>query len=257
MILLQWFQKIKYTFKLLWLIILRVDFVNINYRNLKHQVMIVGPESLGVSIITACFIGIVFTLQVIKEFLYLDAVSFIGAILSLAFIRELSPVLIAVIISGRVGSSFTAELATMKVTEQIDALYLLNTDPIFYLVVPRLLACVLVLPCLNILFLLTSLSSSIFACYIFYNIHPFIFLHSSMAALSFIDFLKSTFKVIVFGIIISCVSCAWGLKTDGGSRSVGQSTTSSVVTSLLIIFIIDFFLTYILFNQTDSAIKSL
>lgn len=236
---------------------MHIDFVNINRKNLKQQIMMVGPESLGVSIITACFIGIVFTLQVIKEFLYLDAVSFIGAILSLAFIRELSPVLIAVIISGRVASSFTAELATMKVTEQIDALYLLNTDPVFYLVVPRLLACVLVLPFLNIIFLLTSLSSSIFVCSIFYNIHPYIFLHSSMTALSFIDFFKSTFKVIVFGIIISCVSCAWGLKTSGGSKSVGQSTTSSVVTSLLMIFIIDFFLTYILFNQTDSAIKSL
>lgn len=255
--LLQWFRKIKYAFKLLLSIILNINLININRKNLIEQIIIAGPESLGISIITACFIGMVFTLQVIKEFLYLDAASFIGAILSLAFIRELSPVLIAIIISGRIGSSFTAELATMKVTEQIDALYLLNTDPMVYLVVPRLLACIVMLPCLNILFLLTSLSSSIFACYVFYNIHPWIFLHSSIAALSFKDVIKSTFKVVVFGMIVSSVSCAWGLTTDGGSKSVGQATTSSVVTSLLIIFIMDFILTYILFNQTDSAIKSL
>lgn len=250
------FRRMKFTFKLL-LVLLNCNINSINRRNLIEQIIIVGPESLGILIITACFIGIVFTLQVVKEFLYLNASSFIGAILSLAFIRELSPVLTAIIIIGRISSSFTAELATMKVTEQIDALYLLRVDPLIYLVLPRLISCLLMLPCLNVIFLFTSLCSSIFTCFIFYNIHPGLFLYSSFIALSYIDFVKSTFKAIVFSFIVSTISCAWGLTTEGGSKSVGQATTSSVVTSLLIIFILDCFLTYILFNQSGSIIKSL
>jgi len=145
----------------------------------------------------------------------------------------------------------------MKVTEQIDALYLLKTDPLLYLVIPRVIACVTMLPILNLIFLFTSLASSIFACFIFYNIHPWIFLKSAFMALSYLDFLKSLLKTIVFGFVLSNISCSWGLTTIGGSKSVGQSTTSSVVTSLLMIFVMDFILSYIMFNQVDSAIKSL
>ena len=255
--LLQCLKRIYLLFRLLLSILFNFNVLYCNLKALKEQLNIVGLESLGISIVTACFIGIVFTLQVIKEFLYLDASSFIGSILSLAFIRELSPVLISVIIIGRIGSSFTAELATMKVTEQIDALYLLKTDPIIYLVIPRLMACCLMLPVLNILFLFTSISSSIFTCFIFYNIHPWVFFSSSFIALSVKDFIKSTFKVIVFGFLLSSISCFWGLTTSGGSKNVGKSTTSSVVTSLLIVFIMDFILTSLLFDQSDIAIKIL
>lgn len=253
----EWFEKLIEAFNLSILSLSRLRFSTVSYNRIVEQMVIVGPESLSISIVTAFFIGMVFTLQLVKEFLYLDATSLIGAILSLAFIRELSPVLTAIIIAGRIGSSFTAEIATMKVTEQIDALYLLKTDPILYLVAPRVIACVTMLPILNLIFLFTSLASSIFACSIFYNIHPWIFLKSAFTALSYLDFLKSLLKTIVFGFILSNISCSWGLTTVGGSKSVGQSTTSSVVTSLLMIFVMDFILSYIMFNQVDSAIKSL
>ena len=233
---------------------------NINLTNRKNiitQIIVVGPESLGILIITACFIGIVFTLQIVKEFLYLNASSVIGAIVSLAFVRELAPVLTAIVIIGRVSSAFTAELATMKVGEQIDALYLLRVNPLYYLVLPRVFACFVILPCLNIIFLLTSLCSSIFTCYIFYNIHPYVFVNSVLVSLSYLDFLKSFCKALVFSFIVSIISCVWGLTTSGGAKNVGYSTTSSVVTSLLLIFVLDFLLTYLLFNQNDSIIKSL
>lgn len=249
-------RRIEFTLKLL-LQLFNYNINAINRRNLIEQIIVVGPESLGILIITASFIGIVFTLQVVKEFLYLNASSFVGAILSIAFIRELSPVLTAIILIGRISSSFTAELATMKVTEQIDALYLLRVDPLTYLVLPRLVSCLLMLPCLNIIFLFTSLSSSIFTCFIFYNIHPRSFLYSSLIALSFNNIIKSTCKSIVFSFIVSIISCAWGLTTDNGSKSVGQATTSSVVTSLLMVFISDCILTYVLFGQSGSVIKSL
>ena len=250
------FKRIEFTFKLL-LQLFNCDINSINRRNLIEQIIVVGPESLGILIVTASFIGIVFTLQVVKEFLYLNASSFIGAILSLAFIRELSPVLTAIILIGRISSSFTAELATMKVTEQIDALYLLRVNPLTYLVLPRLISCLLMLPCLNIIFLFTSLSSSVFICFILYDIHPWFFLHSSFIALSLNNVIKSTCKAMIFSFIVSIVSCVWGLTTDSGAKSVGQATTSSVVTSLLMVFILDCILTYILFDQASSIIKSL
>ena len=232
-----------------------INFINRKY--LFRYILMIGPESLGIVLLTASFIGIVFTLQVVKEFLYLNVSSSIGAILSLAFIRELSPVLTAVILTGRIGSSFAAELATMKITEQIDALYLLRVEPVFYLVVPRLIACIFMLPCLNIIFMLTSLSSSIFTCFIFYNIHPYTFLYSVFVALSFKDFFKSISKTIFFGLIICIVSCSFGLTVEGGSKSVGKATTSAVVFTLLVVFILDCVLTYLLFNQAGSIIKKI
>jgi len=255
--LVQYLRRFVSAWKLFLSVLFNFNLFIINRKNLIDQIIIAGPQSLGIIIMTSSFIGIVFTLQVIKEFLYLDASSFVGAILSIAFIRELSPVFTAVIIAGRIGSSFTAELATMKVTEQIDALYLLNTNPLVYLVLPRLLGCILVLPFLNLLFFFSSLSISMFICSLFYNIHPVLFFNSMYSGLFFQDIIKSTFKVLVFGFILSIISCSWGLTTIGGSKSVGQATTSSVVTSLLMIFVVDFVLTYLLFSQNSSIIESL
>lgn len=252
-----WLKSIRSAACLLVAIFSNTNIANMNYVGLFEQMLEVGPNSLGISIISACFIGLVFTLQIVKELLYLDATSIIGAILSLAFIRELSPVLIAVIIIGRIGSSFTAELATMQITEQIDALYILKTDPLRYLVIPRVMACVFMMPLLNLLFFFTSLFVSLFTCFIFYNIQPWIFLKSSFVALSFFDFLKSTFKTIVFGLVLSIISCSWGFNTRDSSKNVGKSTTSSVVTSLLMVFILDFILSYLMFSQSSSVIESL
>lgn len=251
------FKRAQFVFKLLFFLFLTLNSVSIDSKSLKQQMLLVGPNSLGLSIVTASFIGAVFTLQIIKEFLYLDASRFVGPILVIAFIRELSPVFTAIILSGRIGSSFTAELATMKVTEQIDALYLLKTDPFIYLVLPRLLACVAMLPFLNLFFLITSFFTGLFVSFVLYSVHPRIFLISSFAALSFQDFFKSVLKSMIFGLILSSVSCSWGLTTRGGSKNVGYSTTSAVVTVLLLIFIFDCILTYIMFNQADSVLSFL
>nr|QCI07358.1 hypothetical protein [Leiomenia cribrosa] len=231
--------------------------VNIDILNIIEQINIVGPGSLSVSLITAFFVSIVITLQVAKEFLYLNAVSLIGAILTISFLRELSPVLTSVIIIGRIGSYFAAELATMKVTEQIDALYLLRTNPVLYLVIPRVISCTLILPLLNFLALATSIASSAFVCFTLYSIDPIIFLTSSSRSLSVGDLIKSLLKTIIFGFIISILSCYYGLSTTGGAKGVGQSTTTAVVTSLLSIFVVDFILSYVMFSQLDSSIKVL
>ena len=225
--------------------------------NILEQLIIIGPGSLNISLITAFFVGLVFSLQVVKEFLYLDAIRLIGAVLTLAFIRELSPVLTSVIVIGRVCSSFTAELATMVVTDQLDALYLLQTNPIFYLIFPRVVASIIVLPILNILSFTTSLASSSFICFVLYNIDPIVFFDSSFSALSILDIIKSFIKTIIFALIISMISCYWGLAAFGGAKGVGKSTTFSVVTCLLAVFFIDFIFSYFMFNNLGSSIKGL
>nr|YP_009296258.1 hypothetical protein Sebd_106 [Sebdenia flabellata]AOM65193.1 hypothetical protein Sebd_106 [Sebdenia flabellata] len=225
--------------------------------NILEQMMIVGPGSLNISLMTAFFVGLVFSLQVVKELLYLGATGLVGAVLALAFVRELSPVLTSVIVIGRIGSSFTAELATMKVTEQLDALYLLDTNPLFYLVVPRVVASICILPILNIFSFATSLASSSFICFILYNIDPIIFFTSCFSALSFSDIIKSLLKTIIFGFFISIISCSWGILATGGAKGVGKSTTASVVTCLLSVFILDFIFSYFMFSRLDSSIKAL
>lgn len=252
-----WYNKIVLTCRLMINFCLNLRYSNVSLYNVVELMTVVGPGSLTICLITAFFIGMVFTLQVAKEFLYLDAVGLIGAVLTIAFIRELSPVLTSVIIIGRIGSAFTAELATMKVTEQVDALYLLNTNPFFYLVCPRVIACVFMTPLLNFISFATSLASSSFVCFTIYNIDPAVFFLSSFASLSCIDLLKSLLKTFIFGFIISSISCSWGLAAHGGAKGVGKSTTGSVVASLLAIFICDFVLSYVMFSKLESAIKVL
>nr|QVY57932.1 hypothetical protein [Betaphycus gelatinus] len=230
---------------------------DIEYQIIFETMLIVGPGSLTISLITAFFVGMVFSLQIVKEFLYLNAINLIGAILTISFIRELSPVLTSVIIIGRVGSYFTSELATMTVTQQIDALYLLNTKPFLYLIFPRILACIFMLPILNFLCFVTSITSSTFICFTLYEIDPIIFLSSSFESLLLSDIMKSSFKTIIFGFAISIISCFWGLLAKGGAKGVGKCTTASVVTSLLAVFICDFILSYFMFNKLDSSIKTL
>nr|WCH57059.1 hypothetical protein [Hypnea musciformis] len=222
---------------------------------LLEIMFIVGPESLTISLITAFFVSIVFTLQIAKEFLYLNATILVGAVVNMAFLRELSPVLTSVIIIGRIGSCFTAELATMKVTQQIDALHVLNTDPLFYLIIPRIFSCILLLPVLNFLSFITSLASSAFICFTLYSITPSVFFNSVFSSLSLLDLLKSSFKSVFFGFVISFISCLWGLLAKGGAKGVGKVTTSSVVVSLLSIFIVNFLLSYCMFSDLGSSLK--
>ncbi|KAI0556322.1 ycf63 (chloroplast) [Gracilaria domingensis] len=237
--------------------VFKVQLLSSIYINILEQMKIVGPDSLSIVVVTAFFIGMVFTIQIVKEFLYINAISLVGSILTISFIRELSPVLTSVIIVGRIGSYFTSELATMSITQQLNALYMLEANPLTYLVFPRVIACLLMLPCLNMISFITTLFSSSFICFTIYNIHPQIFFLSSLSSLVAQDIFKSLFKTLIFGFLISLISCFWGLTAHGGAKGVGQSTTLSVVTSLLSIFIFDFLLSYIMFDRIGSSIKAL
>ena len=225
----------------------------IHRRNTIEQMASVGPESLTIALVTAAFVGMVFTIQVAREFIYFGAQTAVGGVLALALTRELAPVLTAVIIAGRVGSAFAAELGTMRVTEQIDALYMLKTDPIDYLVIPRVLGCCIMLPILTIVFLITGIVGGMAIASNLYDIPQSVFLNSVRNFLEFWDLLSSAIKATVFGALIATIGCSWGLTTTGGAKGVGKSTTTAVVTSMLAIFITNFFLSWLMFQGTGSA----
>jgi phospholipid/cholesterol/gamma-HCH transport system permease protein len=225
----------------------------IHRRNTLEQMAVVGPDSLIIALITASFVGMVFTIQVAREFVYFGAGNAVGGVLALALTRELAPVLTAVIMAGRVGSAFAAEIGTMRVTEQIDALYVLKTDPIDYLVVPRVLACCIMLPVLTIFSLLTGIFGGLLIASNLYDITHAVFLDSIRSFLDPWDLVAASIKSLAFGGLIAVIGCSWGLTTTGGAKGVGQSTTTAVVTALLAIFISNFFLSWLMFQGTGSS----
>ncbi len=227
---------------------------HIHRRNTYDQLSAVGLESLLIVLLTSIVISGVFTIQVAREFINFGASSLIGGVLALALTRELTPVLTAVIMAGRIGSAFAAELGTMKVTEQIDALQILRTDPVDYLVIPRVLAAGLMLPALTMLSLITGLVGGMIICALSYRISPDQFFLSAQTLLSGWDLVVCVLKAIVFGSLIAIIGTNWGLTTTGGAKGVGQSTTDAVVTSLLAIFTSNFFLSWFLFQGPGQVV---
>ncbi len=150
--------------------------LDINKENLCDQLILAGPKCLVITGMTSFFISLVFSLQVVKEFLYLNATDLVGSMLAISFVRELSPVLTSIIVIGKTGSFFTSELGTMFSTNQIDALLILGINPIQYLVLPRVISVLIALPVLNLFSLFTSFISSSFICFIIYSIYPVFFL---------------------------------------------------------------------------------
>ena len=144
----------------------------------------------------------------------------------------------------------------MKVTEQIDALLMLKTDPIDYLVIPRLVACFIMLPILTLLSLVTGMSGGLLIATRIYNLSDTVFLDSARDFLDMWDIGKALIKASCFGVLIAIIGCSWGLTTTGGAKGVGQSTTTAVVTALLVIFISNFFLSWIMFQGSANGSTS-
>ncbi|MDJ0715657.1 MAG: MlaE family lipid ABC transporter permease subunit [Prochloraceae cyanobacterium] len=226
--------------------------VKIHRRNTIDTMAEVGPESLTIVLVTAAFVGMVFTIQVAREFISLGAQTAVGGVLALALTREIAPVLTALLVAGRVGSAFAAEIGTMRVTEQIDALYTLKTDPIDYLVIPRVLACSLMLPILTILFLVTGMAGGMALADNLFDIPQSLFLSSIDRFIDVWDLFSSVIKSAIFGGLIATIGCSWGLTTTGGAKGVGKSTTTAVVTAMLAIFITNFFLSWLMFQGTGT-----
>ncbi|XP_047947489.1 protein TRIGALACTOSYLDIACYLGLYCEROL 1, chloroplastic-like [Salvia hispanica] len=228
----------------------------IHWKNTLQQLERVGPKSVGVCLLTAAFVGMAFTIQFVREFTRLGLNRSIGGVLALAFSRELSPVVTSIVVAGRIGSAFAAELGTMQVSEQTDTLRVLGANPVDYLVTPRVLASCIALPLLTLMCFTLGMASSAFLADSVYGISINIILDSAQRALRGWDIISAMIKSAVFGLIISIVSCAWGVTTMGGAKGVGESTTSAVVVSLVGIFIADFALSCCFFQGAGDTLKN-
>lgn len=203
----------------------------------------IGVRSLSLTTITALSTGMVMTLQFGLGLERFGGKLYVPKIVSLSILRELGPVLTSLMLAGRVGSGIAAEIGAMNVTQQIDAIRALGTDPIKRIVIPRVCALLFMAPLLTILADLTGVFGSMFVSYWELNIPASFHLHESIISLRVSDLMVGVAKTIVFGMIIGLTACYYGLTTRGGTQGVGQATTRSVVTASILIMISDFILT--------------
>jgi phospholipid/cholesterol/gamma-HCH transport system permease protein len=203
----------------------------------------IGIKSLLIVLLTSLFTGMVLALQSAYQMQRMSAEMYIASLVSLSVVRELGPVLTALVIAGRVGASITAELGTMKVTEQIDALEALATNPVKYLVVPRFLALLVMLPVLTIYADMIGILGGYIIGVFKLGIGSNMYWRMTYDPLIFKDIFTGLIKSVAFGIIIAIVACFQGLNTEGGAEGVGKATTLSVVVSFIMIIAADCFFT--------------
>ncbi|MDR7866202.1 MAG: ABC transporter permease [Sporomusaceae bacterium] len=213
-----------------------------------RQMAHLGVDSLPIVALTMLFTGMVMTMQIAHEFIKYGAQASVGGVVAIAVGRELSPVLTGVVAAGRVGAAITAEIGSMKVTEQIDALRVMATNPVAYLIVPRLIACVLMLPILVIFADMIGTVGGYLVAILYADINSFTFLNSIKVFAVVNDVTGGLIKSMFFGAIIAIIGCYKGLTTAEGAEGVGKATTGSVVTSMILIFISNYFLSLILYR---------
>ena len=215
----------------------------------------IGVKSLGIVLLTGFFTGMVLALQSAVQLETFGATIYIGRLVSAAMIRELGPVLAGLMVAGRVGSGIAAQLGSMRVTEQIDALNTLGTDPIRKLVTPRVLATLIMLPILTVINDLVGIIGGNIISSLYVGVPTGFYWRTvwdQIAADGFalryipIDFIHGLVKPFIFGAIISITACYFGMNTTGGTEGVGQATTKTVVTSSILILISDYFITQLL-----------
>ncbi|MDI6786116.1 MAG: ABC transporter permease [bacterium] len=215
-------------------------------RPILHQMVVVGLNTLPIASIMAIFTGMVLAVQTYYQFRQFDLETYIGTVVGLSMTRELGPVLTAIIVAGRIGSSTAAEIGSMKVTEQIDALRTFGVNPVRYLATPRFIALVTMLPFLTIYTDFIGILGAYSISIIKFHIRSSLYIDKTIHFLDPPDVLSGLIKAIFFGAIIAIVSCHKGLTSGEGAQGVGRATTNSVVLSSILILIIDYFLTIIL-----------
>ena len=220
----------------------------INRGELVDQLLEAGPGSVLIVLIISVAAGSVFNIQVAAELTRQGAGSTVGGILAIGLAREIAPLLTSCLLAGKVATAYAAQLGTMKVTEQIDAITMLRTDPVEYLVVPRVIAMLVMSPVQCLLFFGIGMWSGMLSSSMLYRIPPPVFWSSMRTWMQPSDVPSMLLKATVFGLEIAIIACGWGLTTRGGPKEVGTSTTGAVVMILLIIAITDVILTQVLYG---------
>lgn len=213
---------------------------------LINQMNRIGVESFTIVVLTGTFTGMVFALQSYIGFQRVGGEQFIGAVVALGIIRELGPVLTGLMVTARAGSAIAAEIGTMRITEQIDALVTLRINPFQYLVIPRILAGISIVPCLTIFSMICGIVGGYVVCIYVLELSPEDYVNSIKSYVELHDINGGITKSCVFGLIMTWVGTYKGFYTRGGAQGVGISTTQSVVLSSIMILISNYFLTKLL-----------
>jgi phospholipid/cholesterol/gamma-HCH transport system permease protein len=211
-------------------------------RRLLPQCFAIGTLSVPVIVVTGSFVGMVLAIQAIEQFLAVGLQDRLGMIVSLSVVRELGPVLAGVMLAGRVGGALTAELGTMNVTEQLDALRSMGSDPIRVLVVPRFTACVLLTPILTLYCDLMGVMGGWLICVPVFDLTNHDYWAATEVALEWWDIFTGVFKSVFFGATIGLIACYKGFRCGAGAEGVGKACTESFVSGFVTILILDFFL---------------
>ena len=218
-----------------------------DWREVVRQMALLGADSLPIVLMTILCTGMVFSVQTAKEFVRLGASSTVGGIVAIAMARELVPVLVGVVVAGRIGAAIAAELGTMKVTEQIDALRVMAANPVSFLVVPRFIAMVLMMPILVVFANLIGNIGGWVVAHYYAGIGTFTYTNSIKMLAEFYDVFGGMLKSCFFGGIIAIIGCYKGLNAPNGAEGVGLATTASVVLSIILIFIFNYFLSIVIY----------
>lgn len=208
-----------------------------------EQCYSLGVKSLSIAFITALSTGAVMSLQFGYGLERFGGTLYVPRVVGLSIMRELGPVLTCLMLAGRVGSGIAAEIGSMKVTQQIDAIRALGTDPLKRLIIPRVLALLIMVPLVTAMADLIGIMGGMLISSVELNIHPDFYFHEALVALRRSDFTAGIAKTVFFALIIGFTGSYYGLKTEGGTQGVGQATTHAVVTSSILITIFDFVLT--------------
>lgn len=212
-----------------------------------NQMAFIGVASVPIVCLTGFASGAVFSLYLSQFLSQYNATQFVGATVGLSVTRELAPVLAGVTVSARCGSAMAAQLGTMSVTEQIDALKMLSVNPTNYLVIPRLIACITMLPVLALICMWSGIFGGLVVASMA-GVTPETFLNSLAQFVTPKDFIGGLIKAPIFGLLIAMVACQQGLRTTQGAVGVGKATTNAVVISMILVYISDFVLAQVIYG---------
>ncbi len=212
-----------------------------------RQIDIIGVRSTGVALVAALFTGMVLALQTAVNMARFGAEGYVGPVVALSILRELGPVLTAILVGGKVASGITAELGSMQVTEQIDALRALGVNYLKKLVVPRILAALLVFPLVTILADVVGLIGGMLVVVFERDVDAYLYWNTIAYWVVIRDFVTGIGKSVVFGWLVTLIGCYNGLETSGGTEGLGRSTTDTVVQVAMAVIVSDFFLTKLFF----------
>lgn len=230
-----------------WMVVAPVRGKGLRWKTSVEQMVVIGVNSIPLIAMLSAIVGMILALQgayVLRPF---GAVIYVADLVGVTMTRELAPLVTAIIVTGRSGSAFAAEIGTMKVSEEVDALVTIGLNPIKFLVVPKLLAIIIMQPCLTMISNVVSMAGGMFVGLTLLDLGAVKYITQTMAALVLQDIVTGLIKSLVFAVIIALVGCHEGFQVEGGAEGVGVHTTASVVKSIVFIIIADLIVTMFFF----------